>query len=1016
MIAQNNIIDRFYPVSDIAQRYVIENWTTAKGLPQNSVNRIAQGAEGYLWLATNGGLVRFDGLNFTVFDLSSSPQIGSNRIIDIAISEDSTLWIAGEDGEFSYYKNDTFVNLSNKIRSAVNTNNIKIEQVIVDLNNSPWLLLTSGVLKLENKKIVYLPKEKFSGFENSLIHCSGNNTILVSHKNGIDIINRDNKISSIDDFRGFEVFSVLKISDNKFIAALDNILVEYDVSNGSLKKINGVPSNLFISAVFKDDDGKIWLASQNKGLWVHNGKRFTQFNFSAKHRSNVINIFEDKQNNIWIGTQAHGVFKIQRKLLYTIKFEDEYFSNIMYPIVQTTNGDIWSGSNCGGLARITPDDVKFYTMEDGLRGDCIWSITESRIPGKLYIGTYDNGISIWENNKFRNFEFSEILKNIPVFTIYEDDDLNLWVGTEYGLYKFSKNGFKLFTIEDGLPGQRITVIEKDFDETLWIGTSSGLCKIVDDSIVKTNYSTSKPENYIRSIKIERDNIWLTTYGGGIVYSDRSSFKFITKENGLFDNYVHTMVEDQFANYWMTTNQGIFRVSKTSLLDFVNNKINYFASFNYNSSSGILSDEFNGGMQPAFCELNDGTLLFPSLEGIVAVDRNNFKKNTIFPFVHIESFIVDDSIYTNNQSISIPSDFREIVIRYSAVDQIDPENLIFKYRLWGLDSEWSSIRKNRSVTFEHLPHGKYTFQVKARNSDGIWDNEGQSISFEVEAGFTETTLFQFITILIIVFVIVTIIKIRSLAHKKQSLKLEELVRVRTREEREQRQIAENLNSEKTEFMRIVTHNLKNPLGTIQNSGKFILENQDDPELISELSKIIEYASNHALNSISQLLLSSELEDKQFKLDKKEIVFNKIIMDVIESNKISSFKKKQKIEFLPKEEYIIFADPDKIIMAVDNYLSNAIKYSEPGKKIILQFTNLKDKIKFSVIDEGPGLTGDDLKSVFGKFKKLSAKPTSQESSTGLGLSIVKKIIELHNGKVGVESAAGKGSTFYFILPLK
>ena len=224
-------------------------------------------------------------------------------------------------------------------------------------------------------------------------------------------------------------------------------------------------------------------------------------------------------------------------------------------------------------------------------------------------------------------------------------------------------------------------------------------------------------------------------------------------------------------------------------------------------------------------------------------------------------------------------------------------------------------------------------------------------------------------------------------------------------------------EKTELMDIVSHNLKNPIGVIKNAANMIKDSPEEKELLSEMSEIIESASNLMLESITQLLFSNQIEDSLFSLEEKEFNFIEIITQVIKNNEVLLKNKKQNLikNFSEDDEIIIKADPDKIAAAIDNYLSNAIKYSPMGSTIRIKAGIQNEQVYFSVIDEGPGLTEHEISLAFGKFVRLSPRPTGNESSTGLGLSIVKKIIELHLGKVGIKSEKNKGSEFYFTLPI-
>lgn len=686
--------------------------------------------------------------------------------------------------------------------------------------------------------------------------------------------------------------------------------------------------------------------------------------------------------------------------------------------MQSADNSIWAGSNCSGTIRIKDNSIKLYSKSEEIASSCIWSLYQPPNSDKLYLGSYGEGIIVYKDGFFSRFDKNNSFKEGIIFAMLEDSYQNFWVGTICGLYRFNKknNTHTVYNTLNGLVGNRITSIVEDFDGSIWVSTSTGLSHIKNGKIANYSFGKNKTANHIRSILIEKEKLWLSTYGGGIIFFDRKEYKIITKQDGLYDNFVHTIVPDAKGNFWMSTNNGLFRVAKNDLLKFVNGQINMFSSFSYTKKDGIKNDEFNGGMQPSYCKLDDGAILFPTLDGIVAVDINNLKQNNIPPIIHIEDFIVDDTIFISDKNTVVHSNYNEIKINYSAIDFSSPENLQFQYILEGLNDNWGSLKTDRSVTYQHLPAGKYNFKIRAINADGIWNEMDASYKFKIEAKFYEMFVFKAIVAIILFILIYLIIRIRNMAQHKRALLLEETVRIRTREEREQREKAEILNQEKTELMRIVTHNLKNPLGSVRNSSEYILENSNDSNTVFEMAKIIKYSVNHMLESISQLLFSSEIEEEQFVINRTSFNFEEIVEEIMENNQILSIRKNQKILMINNaSNYMkIYADYDKIGAAIDNYICNAIKYSQPESTINVVISDLGEEIKFAVVDNGPGLNKDDIERAFGKFVTLSPRPTANETSTGLGLSIVKKVIELHQGKVGINSELGKGSEFYFVIP--
>jgi len=670
-------------------------------------------------------------------------------------------------------------------------------------------------------------------------------------------------------------------------------------------------------------------------------------------------------------------------------------------------------------------------LQTGLVFDCIWSLYQCS-SRDIYIGGITSGIQRYSNHKFSRISGLEALSTTGVFAINEDKDGALWLGTDKGVYHFYKNSLIQYSKSNSkLPGDRISAIVEDDDGTLWFATDNGLGYYKNGEIGSLNLGNGKDVSYVRSVYIDKNKrMWLGTYGNGLIYYFNGKSKIITTENGLYNNYIHSTIEDNFGNFWMPTNNGLFRVKKSELIDLVEGKTDMITSVVVTRQNTITNDEFNGGMQPSYAKLDDGTILLPTLKGLAALDFTNFHVNNSVPKVHIESFIVDGKKYSIDSAIVLPPGNSEIEINFTALDFSSPDDIRFKYKIEELDKDWSSLKKERVVTYKHLTYGKYRFRVIARNADGVWNNEGSSIDFEIEATLFQTLWFKLFILFLLIFLITGYYSLRLKLQKKRALQLEKIVEERTKSLSEalektkiakenealHRERAENLNNEKTELLRIVSHNLKNPIGAILSSSEFVAEEIDDKETVLEMTKIMKNSAAHMLESVTQLLQSSYIEELGVKLEISKFNFIDAVEKVIGDNSVTAAKKKQEILFKPNSNSItVKADYEKILICIDNYINNAIKYSFENSVITVTAERKDNSVIFKVIDQGPGIKDFELSLAFGKFQKLSTRPTGNESSTGLGLSIVKRIIELHNGKIGVESTFGEGSVFYFVLPI-
>ncbi len=989
-----------------------------------------QTTDGYIWLATHGGLVRFDGFQFTTFDLNKFQALGTNRILKLSPDGKNGLWILGERGEVSYYNNSKFKSYTSQIFNLLGDEAYFIKDIFVENVNSIWIASFSNIIHFDGTTFINKTNNKFETDFNFKFFKNSDGTPLVAYYLGIYQL-VENEFEEVAVFSDNECTSIALGKDTTFIVGTSSGLYSTNLKTRTKIGNNSFPKDQAINYILFNHENSLWFSFSNGGLWLLKDGVAREFKSPLFNNSQITVLFEDNQKNIWIGTQVYGLIRIEKRLLYSLSLKNKNFNDIIYPILKTKDNSIWIGSNGSGLVNINSKKTDYYNSSNQLSFNQVWALHQSTT-GDIYIGSLYSGIKKYRDNVFTDIPELKSLSQNSVYAIYEDSNKSLWLGTNVGVFRYSDEGLEHFSNSNSkLPGNKISAIVEDDDGVLWFATDKGLGYYKSGTIKSITFGKGKATNYIRSIYIDTQNRkWLGTYGGGLIYYYNGNSKVITTEDGLYNNFIHSVIEDKTGNFWLPTNHGIFRVPKKELLDFIEDNRHTLTSFFYTQKDGLASSEFNGGMQPAYSQLEDGTILLPTLKGLVALDLSNFHIHSIVPKVHIENFLVDGKEYSLDSAIVIEPNFSEIKIDFTALDLRNSNNLLFKYMVEGLDEKWSTLKKERFVEYKHLPSGKYKFKVVSKNADGFWNIEGAAIDFEIKATLFETAWFRLLATLFMIFIIAGYFWIRFKLQQKRALQLEETVKERTKSlsvaldeskisqknESIQRSIAENLNKDKTELLRIVTHNLKNPIGVIRNSSEFIAEDPTDKGTILEMVKIIKSSATHMLKSITQLLQSSEVEDSHFKLEKEEFNFVEAIEKVLDDNKILALKKKQEVQFIAKPQVILInADYSSMLVCIDNLIGNAIKYSETNTAIVVSVVKKKEHILFKVTDEGPGLSKSDLNIAFGKFKKLSARPTGNESSTGLGLSIAKKIIELHGGKIGVNSTLRQGSTFYFELPI-
>lgn len=732
----------------------IDTWTTDNGLPQNSVTGLTQTPDGYIWFTTSDGLVRFDGNRFKVFNKSNTPSITNNRMSGAFADKSGKLWVHTEDGGILSYEKGGFsiamkpYEIPPGLRSPFFDD--PSGSVIFYLNyehhhhkhyhylNGRFVPLEIGGLS-EDYQLVVTDKEGGLWF-------AGDNG-LRRIKNGI-----------------VETYDISGSGSTYKIAYEDRQgsiwLGCYDEQKQSLIRIRNGRVHSFrlpsapVCHFAEDVGGNLWLSVFTKGVY-----RIAKESLAADEPpvdalqpvsliegiSNVISgyLCSDHEGGIWVGTNK-GLLRLLRQTIRVFSKQEGLLEDNVYPIYEDTAGRIWAGVWQNSLVKYENGTFKTF-----LRTENITSLFEDR-SGRFWIGNID-GLYFLDKGKLVSFtQQAGFSGNTEFSAISQDRDENLWFGTSQGLSRYSGKQARVFTIEEGLPDDYIVALLQTSDNRIWVGTRGGLASIENESIKAFTTADGLASNYIRSLYEDSDRVlWIGSYDGGLTRLKDGKFTRFTMNDGLSSDGVFCILEDNQGWFWMNSNQGIFRVSKRQLNDFAEGKTKFLTSISYNKQDGLLNIEGNGGRQPAGIKSRDGTLWFPTAQGIAVVDPEAVTTNQLPPPVLIEEVFIDrkpvdnenfQSAIGNESEITLGPNQNNLQINYSGISFINSGQVKFKYRLEGLDPDWTEVGTLRTAYYSYVPPGEYTFRVIAANRDGVWNTEGASVRVRVFPPFYRTNWF------------------------------------------------------------------------------------------------------------------------------------------------------------------------------------------------------------------------------------------------------------------------------------
>ncbi len=737
-------------------QYILEVWREDQGLPQNAVQTILQTRDGYLWFGSQEGVVRFDGVRFTVFDKQHTAGIKENNVYALCEDKDGKLWIGTYVGGVSVYEKGVFKNYGKE--QGIDGDVATIAQ---DSKGTIWAGSNNGLFRFNAQSDKF---EKVSGNGApegvfvSRIKETKDGVLLLSTQQGFftmtgGTFRRYTKADGLVHERVNDVF--YNARNGEIWLATDEGIQKFD--NGQFSTLynkdnSGLPSS-FTLYVYEDKRGNFFVGT-NAGLSrIKNGRAETINNKDGLGSDEIQYIYEDREGSIWIGTSAGGLNRLKNGKFTPFGVPEGLSFPMLWGLFQDSRGTIWIPTNGGGVNEIRDGRVvRVYNDKDGLPTNSIRSVGESA-DGTIYFGTQEKGLAKLVNGKFVILTQKDGLAGNFVRVTYQHPDGSLWFGCHRDGLTVLRNGvYTTYTTKDGLPNNTIYRILQRRDGKLWVATRGGLATF--DNGKFTAYTTEQglSGNVCMALYDDPDGaLWIGTNGGGICRYKDGKFKAARATDGMPDDTEYSILEDDNKNLWMTCNKGIIRVAKSELNEFLDGKIPSITSaVLYGKLDGMRSSECNGGNQFPSIKANDGKFWFPTVSGAAIIDPNNIPRNSLAPSVVIEEVIVDKETYSpHNDEITIPAGKTNFEFHFTALSLLFPGKVRFKYMLEGFDKDWVDAGTRRSAFYTNISPGSYTFRVKACNNDGVWNETGAELDFYFRPYFYQTWWFGLICLALVV---------------------------------------------------------------------------------------------------------------------------------------------------------------------------------------------------------------------------------------------------------------------------
>jgi signal transduction histidine kinase/ligand-binding sensor domain-containing protein len=727
-------------------QYLFDVWNTENGLPQNSVTAVWQTHDGYLWLTTSDGLVRYDGARFTIFNKGNTEGIASNRLTVLFEDHSHALWIGTENGAAIRYKDGVFSTRQIVGSPPVNS----VWSFREDAQLGLMLIARQGIARWDGERFVPYTMEDERArvvFTNSSQSISYNSRFAWSDSRGLHLFaaGRYRAYTTRDGLSNLNIVAVLEDQRaNLWVVTSDNKLHRLRDERFTAVDLPGVAPAASVRAALEDHDGNVWVGAADGRLHVWRDGAWTTFGVEDNlPRRPLVALHEDREGTIWIGSFADGLFRARRRAISSISETEGLVGLGTYPALEDRDGAIWLGVWHGGVYRWQGQRLVRYTARDGLAGTVTTALYQDR-QGRLLVGT--NVLRQFVAGRFVPVGRDEEFTRGAIYVIHQDRSGALWVSANNGLYRIKDNSLSVLTTADGLPNNTVQAITEDRSGTLWFGTLGGLCALRDGVFRSFTERDGLASDHVRTIHEDADGtLWIGTYDGGISRFAEGRFTNYTVKNGLFSNGAFQILEDDRGGFWISCNTGIYRVSRAEMNEVAAGRRKRVTSISYGRKDGMLSVECNGGKQPAGLRARDGRLWFPTQRGVAIVDPSLIATNTQPPPVVIEETLVDGQSLAPaaDGTIQLRPGQSNFEIHYTGLSFITPEQVQFRYQLAGLDADWTDAGTRRAAYYQHLPPGAYTFRVIAANRDGVWNMEGARLRVVQLPAFWQTWWFSFV---------------------------------------------------------------------------------------------------------------------------------------------------------------------------------------------------------------------------------------------------------------------------------
>lgn len=759
-------------------QYVHGAWSVEDGLPSSSITAMVQGEDDSLWIGTNNGLVRFDGLRFTVYNRRSAPALPSASIAALVQVPGGELFVATLGGGVVRHREGRFESLGDAPELA--------EARIVTMIRAPdgdlWAGGYGGLLRFRDGRLVrrYGAADGLLGDPVMAIDAGDAGGLLVATATNLHRL-RGDRLEPLGPNRGslgVTLRDLFRLRDGTLLVrSLEGALLRHDGDAFEPWVPAGVPRDVAVRWLLEDRDANLWVGTEQHGLFRVAARGTAHYGpHNGFPAGRVRTLLEDRDGNLWLGSFDRGLHRFRDGAFVTWGRPEGWSSSTVYTVFEDSGRTLWVGTG-SGLMRMRGDAITRFSRADGLAGDSVRALHESRARDALWVGSMAGLDRLEDGRVTDTLTTAEGLPLNRVLAVLEDRHGALWIGTGGGgLARRHDGAIRAYTQSGGLADDFVFALLESRDGTLFVGTGDGVSLVRDQRIVAPSEAPDVPGHVTAFHEDDRGVVWIGTEGRGLYRWAEGALVSYERVAGFPDATIYCIVEDEQQRLWFSSYRGIHSIARAELDAAAAAPRRGVDATIYGPGDGLRSVEGNGGQQPSAWRGHDGRLWFATMDGLSVVDPSMPVEQPAPPEVRIEAVIADDRELRPAAPIRLPAGTRRLEIRYGAPSLSTPERTRYRVRLDGFDTGWNDAGARRVASFTNLGRGDYRFRVVAGYGAARSGGREAALDFSIAPHLHQTAWFRLLAALVAATLLFVLYRVRLTWLRAQNAVLRERQRI------------------------------------------------------------------------------------------------------------------------------------------------------------------------------------------------------------------------------------------------